>query len=294
MAASIALCLALLALHVASAEKLQFDIIVPEFKVARNDGYVCTTIALPKRPFKLTGVEPLAEESVVHHILLFGERSFAGWAEGCMERCHLIDASALGASGGGTGGHSSKMCAHAMRPHAVRPRRLQHPARGAQGRATGGLGLHRSSHMWWFRPGLRPVSAAAAAASSVHLPACVAAGARPRQVGRRSGLRAPTPLRSSTRACHACLQLRLGSERGQAGAARGRGLLSGRVHGHQVDRGTGGRGEGGGGVQSAARVPASAPHPRRQSAPPTLAASGSGGSASPPPCCGGLPAADGG
>jgi len=53
-------------------------------------------------------------------------------------------------------------------------------------------------------------------------------------------------------------------------------------------------GRGGGGVQSAARVPASAPHPRRQSAPPTLAASGSGGSASPPPCCGGLPAADGG
>lgn len=70
-------CAALLALLVSfsllvSAEKLQFDIIVPDFEVKGKDAYMCTTVPLPEKPYKLVGVEPLAEKSVVHHILLFG------------------------------------------------------------------------------------------------------------------------------------------------------------------------------------------------------------------------------
>ena len=49
-----------------------FDLIVPEYKITEQDAYVCTTMQLPEKPHKLVGVEPLAEQKVVHHILLFG------------------------------------------------------------------------------------------------------------------------------------------------------------------------------------------------------------------------------
>jgi hypothetical protein len=41
--------------------------------VSGEDAYVCTTVQLPDRPYKLTGVEPLARQETVHHMLLFGE-----------------------------------------------------------------------------------------------------------------------------------------------------------------------------------------------------------------------------
>lgn len=69
-----ALCALLVALAaLARAEKLAFDILVPPFPVKGNDAYICTTVPFPERPYKLTGVEPIAEQNVVHHILLFGE-----------------------------------------------------------------------------------------------------------------------------------------------------------------------------------------------------------------------------
>eukprot|EP00955_Chlamydomonas_euryale_P093360 364782-Chlamydomonas_euryale.AAC.2 len=34
--------------------------------------YLCTTVALPDEPLKLTSVAPLADMAIVHHILLFG------------------------------------------------------------------------------------------------------------------------------------------------------------------------------------------------------------------------------
>jgi hypothetical protein len=51
-----------------------FDIRIPaSFDVRGEDSYVCITRALPDRPLKLVGVDPQAEQAVVHHILLFGE-----------------------------------------------------------------------------------------------------------------------------------------------------------------------------------------------------------------------------
>jgi hypothetical protein len=57
------------------AEPLKLDIVVPPFEVKGKDAYICTTVPLPARPYKLVGIEPIAEQSVVHHILLFGERT---------------------------------------------------------------------------------------------------------------------------------------------------------------------------------------------------------------------------
>jgi peptidylamidoglycolate lyase len=65
--------LALLA-PVSHAHFLELNITVPQsYKVVGDDQYVCTVVELPSSPQKLVGVIPLAEQSVVHHILLFGE-----------------------------------------------------------------------------------------------------------------------------------------------------------------------------------------------------------------------------
>jgi hypothetical protein len=51
------------------------NITVPEaFQVTSNDAYVCTVLRLPKQGHKLVGVVPMADQAIVHHILLFGER----------------------------------------------------------------------------------------------------------------------------------------------------------------------------------------------------------------------------
>ncbi|KAF6260690.1 PHM/PNGase F domain-containing protein [Scenedesmus sp. NREL 46B-D3] len=51
----------------------EFEITVPEeTEVRGEDAYICTTLALPDKPYKLVGVEPLGRKEVVHHILLFG------------------------------------------------------------------------------------------------------------------------------------------------------------------------------------------------------------------------------
>lgn len=55
------------------ASGMDVDIVVPEYQVKGQDAYVCTTIELPEKPMKLVGVEPIAKQEVVHHILLFGE-----------------------------------------------------------------------------------------------------------------------------------------------------------------------------------------------------------------------------
>jgi hypothetical protein len=59
----------------AAAAPSTIDITVPESaKVEGEDSYVCITKPLPDKPLKLVGVEPMAEQKVVHHILLFGKR----------------------------------------------------------------------------------------------------------------------------------------------------------------------------------------------------------------------------
>ncbi|KAI8471286.1 MAG: PHM/PNGase F domain-containing protein [Monoraphidium minutum] len=58
----------------AASAPLLFNITIPESAsdFGEEDAYICTTLPLPPQPMKLVGVEPLAEQEVVHHILLFG------------------------------------------------------------------------------------------------------------------------------------------------------------------------------------------------------------------------------
>jgi hypothetical protein len=44
-----------------------------QFKVDHEDAYLCTAVPLPDEPLKLVGIEPLAKQEIVHHMLLFGE-----------------------------------------------------------------------------------------------------------------------------------------------------------------------------------------------------------------------------
>eukprot|EP00879_Flechtneria_rotunda_P023043 GHRR01024358.1.p1 GENE.GHRR01024358.1~~GHRR01024358.1.p1 ORF type:complete len:243 (+),score=35.59 GHRR01024358.1:180-908(+) len=54
-------------------ETTTVDITVPDSVTVRGqDAYICTTVELPNKPYKLVGVEALAKQEVVHHILLFG------------------------------------------------------------------------------------------------------------------------------------------------------------------------------------------------------------------------------
>jgi hypothetical protein len=67
------------------------DAILPPFPTDQPDAYLCTSLQLPNRPLKLTGVEAVAEQEVVHHILLFGKLRAGG-----LEACPLLDAALLG------------------------------------------------------------------------------------------------------------------------------------------------------------------------------------------------------
>lgn len=50
----------------------EFTIQLPDWKTTEEDEYLCTAFRLPEEPHKLIGVTPLAKQSVVHHILLYG------------------------------------------------------------------------------------------------------------------------------------------------------------------------------------------------------------------------------
>lgn len=55
---------------------MRFNITIPKDAETADeeDAYYCTVLPLPAAPMKLVGVEPLARQEIVHHILLFGER----------------------------------------------------------------------------------------------------------------------------------------------------------------------------------------------------------------------------
>lgn len=58
----------------APAAATSLEIRVPEtVKVEGEDAYICITKPLPDKSLKLVGIEPIAEQKVVHHILLYGE-----------------------------------------------------------------------------------------------------------------------------------------------------------------------------------------------------------------------------
>ncbi len=67
------------------APVVEFPITVPDaYKVEGTDAYICVVKALPDAPYKLVGVKPLADESVVHHILLYGARACACGGAQCI------------------------------------------------------------------------------------------------------------------------------------------------------------------------------------------------------------------
>lgn len=67
------LLVACIGLTAAASAPTTLDITVPEStKVSGEDSYICITKPLPDKPLKLVGVEPMARQEVVHHILLFG------------------------------------------------------------------------------------------------------------------------------------------------------------------------------------------------------------------------------
>lgn len=66
-------CLAGISVALGAADVKELDITVPEsYKVDTTDAYVCAIVALPTDAHKLIGVVPLADQAVVHHILLYG------------------------------------------------------------------------------------------------------------------------------------------------------------------------------------------------------------------------------
>lgn len=48
------------------------DVIVPPQQIDQADSYICVHVNIPTHASRLVAVEPLAEQEVVHHMLLFG------------------------------------------------------------------------------------------------------------------------------------------------------------------------------------------------------------------------------
>ncbi len=57
---------------VAPQEDHWVDVIVPPKQIDQEDTYVCINVNIPENASRLLEVQPLAEQQVVHHMLLFG------------------------------------------------------------------------------------------------------------------------------------------------------------------------------------------------------------------------------
>ena len=51
------------------------EVAVPPHDIT-GEAYLCVQVPLPQRPQRLVAVEPLSEEQLVHHMLLYGETRF--------------------------------------------------------------------------------------------------------------------------------------------------------------------------------------------------------------------------
>jgi hypothetical protein len=163
-----------------AADALRFNITMPKDAPTNNeeDAYVCTTLPLPAQPMKLVGVEPLAKQEVVHHILLFGARH-GGGGEGrgsrvaARARRGREGAERRGGGAGYAGGGGGAACANRARravpptpckagrvrlpggraptPRRRSPRppcRLRRaPGRAQQGQPPAGVGLQGRAHL---------------------------------------------------------------------------------------------------------------------------------------------------
>ena len=48
------------------------DVAVPPYDIT-GEAYLCVQVQLPERPLRLVAIDPLSEEQLVHHMLLYGE-----------------------------------------------------------------------------------------------------------------------------------------------------------------------------------------------------------------------------
>jgi hypothetical protein len=78
-----------------SAHYLAYNITIPDgYKVDKEDAYVCTVLKLPENGHKLIGVQPMADQAVVHHILLYGKHlQLVVLAQGSSVQCCVERAS---------------------------------------------------------------------------------------------------------------------------------------------------------------------------------------------------------
>lgn len=58
-------------MHVVHCEKI--EMFMPPHKVVRDDTYLCTFLKLPKEGSRIVAIEPSSDQSIAHHMLLFGE-----------------------------------------------------------------------------------------------------------------------------------------------------------------------------------------------------------------------------
>ena len=58
--------------HAATEDDGWVDVIVPPQQIDQEDSYICVHVNIPVQASRLLAVQPLAEQEVVHHMLLFG------------------------------------------------------------------------------------------------------------------------------------------------------------------------------------------------------------------------------
>lgn len=247
-----------------ATQRVSLEAQMPPYATRAGDAYLCTSLQLPAEPLKLVGVEALADPEVVHHILVFG-----GWVGGSLSVCLSVYLTA---------------CRH----QAFLP---EHRGQLMPGMPPGGrVDLRGEGAGTWVRAGaaglsetgsgrgeglcnaavwvgvvaggsgllLQPGRASGAPDAPPHCAAPVPTPCHRLPVARahRNGVGVPHEpgLRRGTAGVGS---LRLGQGRTRAGAARGRGILSGPGVGHQYSGHAGGRAggvvvrwwwDGGGGV----------------------------------------------
>ena len=63
------------------------DVAVPPYDIM-GEAYLCVQVQLPERPLRLVAIDPLSEEQLVHHMLLYGEDGCCLPAEGLSNPLH--------------------------------------------------------------------------------------------------------------------------------------------------------------------------------------------------------------
>lgn len=54
----------------------ELNLVMPPHPVQGSDNYLCTTVELPEHGQRIVAIEPRSDQSIAHHMLLFGEGHF--------------------------------------------------------------------------------------------------------------------------------------------------------------------------------------------------------------------------